>query len=38
MAIPQTMPSVAARDEVHLQFTLKQGIDTGQFFKALGKL
>lgn len=38
MAIPQTMLSVVARDEVHLQFTLKQGIDTGQFFKALGKL
>lgn len=29
MAIPQTMLSVVARDEVHLQFMLKQGSDLG---------
>src|SRR5580693_5368108 len=38
MAIPQTMLSVVARDEVHLQFMLKQGVDLGQLFKVLGKL
>lgn len=38
MAIPQTMLSVVARDEVHLQFVLKQDIDLGQLFKTLGKL
>ncbi|MGB7193358.1 MAG: Dyp-type peroxidase [Collimonas pratensis] len=38
MAIPQTMLSVVARDEVHLQFMLKQGCDLGQLFKTLGKL
>lgn len=38
MAIPQTMLSVVARDEVHLQFALKENVDIGQFFKTLGKL
>ena len=38
MAIPQTMLSVVARDEVHLQFRLKDGIDRRQLFKTLGKL
>src|SRR5258708_34285793 len=38
MAIPQTMLSVVARDEVHLQFRLKDDVDRGQLFKALGKL
>ncbi|HEV8593336.1 MAG TPA: Dyp-type peroxidase [Pyrinomonadaceae bacterium] len=38
MAISQTMLSVVARDEVHLQFKLKDDVDRGQFFKTLGKL
>ncbi len=38
MAIPQTMLSVVARDEVHLQFRLKDDVDDRQLFKALGKL
>jgi putative iron-dependent peroxidase len=38
MAIPQTMLSVVARDEVHLQFRLKNDVDRGQLFKTLGKL
>ncbi len=38
MAIPQTMLSVVARDEVHLQFTLKKNADISVFFKTLGKL
>jgi len=38
MAISQTMLSVVARDEVHLQFRLKGDVDRGQLFKALGKL
>src|SRR5690348_11783471 len=38
MAIPQTMLSVVARDEVHLQFSLKDDVDRGRLFKMLGKL
>ena len=38
MAISQTMLSVVARDEVHLQLRLKTDIDRGKFFKVLGKL
>lgn len=38
MPIPQSMLSVVARDEVHLQFALKADVDLPQFFKALGKL
>ena len=38
MAIPQTMLSVVARDEVHLQFALKKSTDIGRLFKTLGKL
>jgi putative iron-dependent peroxidase len=38
MATPQTMLSVVARDEVHLQFTLKETADLELFFKTLGKL
>ena len=38
MAISQTMLSVVARDEVHLQFRLKDDVDRGQFFKTLGML
>ncbi|MQR02450.1 Dyp-type peroxidase [Glaciimonas soli] len=38
MATPQTMLSVVARDEVHLQFTLKEHADSKEFFKTLGKL
>lgn len=38
MAIPQTMLSVVARDETHLQFALKQNADIPALFKALGKL
>ena len=38
MAIPQTMLSVVARDEVHLQFTLKANADIKQLFNTLGKL
>src|SRR5438445_1772581 len=38
MAIPQTMLSVVARDEVHLQFRLQDGVDRGKLFKTLGKL
>ena len=38
MVIPQTMLSVVARDEVHLQFRLKDDVDRGQLFKTLGKL
>lgn len=38
MAISQTMLSVVARDEVHLQFRLKDDVDRGQLFKTLGKL
>lgn len=32
------MLSVVARDEVHLQFALKENVNIEQFFKALGKL
>jgi putative iron-dependent peroxidase len=38
MAIPQTMLSVVARDEVHLQFRLKDDVERGRLFKTLGKL
>jgi putative iron-dependent peroxidase len=38
MAIPQTMLSVVARDEVHLQFKLMDDFDRRTFFKVLGKL
>lgn len=38
MAIPQTMLSVVARDEVHLQFRLKDNVDGRKLFKTLGKL
>lgn len=38
MAIPQSMLSVVARDEVHLQFTIKAGIEPRQLFGVLGKL
>lgn len=38
MTIPQTMLSVVARDEVHLQFTLKENADIGRLFGILGKL
>lgn len=38
MAIPQTMLSVVARDEAHLQFALKKNADIPALFKALGKL
>src|SRR6185369_13597551 len=38
MAIPQTMLSVVARDEVHLQFWLKDDVNRGLLFKTLGKL
>jgi len=38
MAIPQTMLSVVARDEVHLRLSLKENVDLKQFFKTLGKL
>ncbi|MDN2712655.1 Dyp-type peroxidase [Janthinobacterium sp. SUN118] len=38
MAIPQSMLSIVARDEVHLQFTLKAGVAMGSLFKALGAL
>lgn len=38
MAIPQTILSVVARDEVHLQFTLKKNTNIEQFFNILGKL
>jgi putative iron-dependent peroxidase len=38
MAIPQTMLSVVARDEVHLQFMLKPDVDIRPFLKTLGKL
>ena len=38
MAIPQSMLSVVARDEVHLQFNVKAGVDMRQLFKLLGKL
>ncbi len=38
MAIPQTMLSVVARDEVHLQFALKEGVDIRALFQELGKL
>jgi putative iron-dependent peroxidase len=38
MAIPQTMLSVVARDEIHLQFALKENTDIRDLFKVLGKL
>ena len=38
MAIPQSMLSVVARDEVHLQFNVKAGVDMRQLFKLLSKL
>lgn len=38
MAIPQTMLSVVARDEVHLQFKLREDIYIRQLFKTLGRL
>ena len=38
MAIPQTMLSVVARDEVHLQFSLKDDVDRGRLIKMIGKL
>jgi putative iron-dependent peroxidase len=38
MAIPQTMLSVVARDEAHLQFKLKDDVKLLMFFKILGKL
>jgi len=38
MAIPQTMLSVVARNEIHMQFKFKDGIDRGLFFRSIGKL
>ena len=38
MAIPQSMLSVVARDEVHLQFRLRDDADRRRLFKTLGKL
>lgn len=38
MAIPQSMLSVVARDEVHLQFRLRDDADRRKLFKILGKL
>ena len=38
MATSQTMLSVVARDEVHLQFSLKADVDIQRLFQVLGKL
>jgi len=38
MAVPQTMLSVVARDEVHLQFSLKPDTDPRKLLRILGRL
>ena len=38
MAVPQSMLSVVARDEVHLQFSLKPDTDTRRLLHVLGRL
>lgn len=38
MAIPQSMLSIVARDEVHLQFNIKAGVEPRQLFRVLGAL